>query len=98
MIESIPDPKPKSHARKNIGKGKPDEKNVTKIIVGSGNSIHNFASYDTNDEPGVPLRQRIIHLIASTELSTSDIAKKVCENKTVVEKVLEEVCGLITHM
>nr|CAG8627320.1 1385_t:CDS:2 [Entrophospora candida] len=85
--------KSKFHARKNIVKGKTDEKGITQIVtvVGSGNSIHNFASY--NDEPGVPLRQRIIHLVASTELSTSDIAKKVCENKDAVEKVLEEVAN-----
>ncbi|CAJ0765669.1 6218_t:CDS:2 [Entrophospora sp. SA101] len=96
--QPFPDPttlkhKSKFHARKNIVKGKTDEKGITQIVtvVGSGNSIHNFASY--NDEPGVPLRQRIIHLVASTELSTSDIAKKVCENKDAVEKVLEEVAN-----
>ncbi|CAG8439038.1 11148_t:CDS:2 [Scutellospora calospora] len=90
VIDPIPDPiKPKNpktnHVKRKGGKPAP----VVSYLSNSSSFIQN------DDTSGVPLKKRVLHLIAATELepeqlNTDQIVKKVKDSKENVQKVLDE--------
>lgn len=97
MITDLqPDPvvtksKGKNVVRKSI-KRNDTNANTSKVVtyIGPGYPPPGF-SMDNNDEPGIPLLKRVIHLIAVEDLNTEQIAIKVKDSISNVEKILNEV-------
>ncbi|CAG8444115.1 4446_t:CDS:10 [Acaulospora morrowiae] len=87
-------PKNKTNIRKSIKKKEPDSIAKSKIVtyIGPGKPPPRFSI--GNDDPGVPLKKRVIHLIAVEELTSEQIANKVQDNVPNVQKILSETATL----
>ncbi|CAG8460897.1 7292_t:CDS:10 [Acaulospora colombiana] len=89
----IPDPEVSKQKRPKLKKK--DKDSTTKIVtyIGPGEPPPRF-SIGNDDDPGVPLKKRVIHLVALEELNTEQIASRVQDNVQNVQKILNETASL----
>ncbi|CAG8674253.1 14636_t:CDS:2, partial [Dentiscutata heterogama] len=93
VIDPLPDPDVVKSKSTKTNRPKRKEPGMSYCVPASSSFISN------DDTSGVPLRKRVVHLIAATELTpdllnTDQIVKKVKDNKENVQKVLDEVAEL----
>ncbi|CAG8741650.1 11586_t:CDS:2, partial [Cetraspora pellucida] len=90
VIDPLPDPDVVKPKNQKTNRSKRKDVGVSYCVPASSSFLSN------DDTSGVPLRKRVVHLIAATELdtdqlNTDQIVKKVKDSKENVQKVLDEV-------